>query len=215
MFGEPGLILQLWCQTMAHTLPPLPYGYNALEPHIDEQTMRIHHDKHHDAYVNNLNAAIKGQGDLESLSIEQLIGNLAKVPEAVRTAVRNNGGGHYNHTLFWGWMAPGGAPEPSGKLADAISSAFGGFPQFKEQFQKAGMTRFGSGWAWLVQGTSGLSIESTPNQDCPAMEGKKVILGCDVWEHAYYLKYQNRRADYLTAWWNTVNWTVVGQQFGS
>lgn len=198
---------------MAHTLPPLPYAYNALEPAIDEQTMRIHHDKHHDGYVNNLNAALKDHPDLAGLSVEALIGQLAKVPESIRGAVRNNGGGHYNHTLFWEIMAPGGPAEPTGALAAAIKSSFGGFDQFKEQFQKAGMTRFGSGWAWLVQAGSGLAIESSPNQDNPVMDGKSVILGCDVWEHAYYLKYQNRRADYLAAWWGTVNWSVVAARF--
>ena len=197
---------------MPHTLPPLPYAYNALEPHIDEQTMRIHHDKHHDAYVNNLNAALKDYPALDQLSIEQLIGNLSQVPEAVRTPVRNNGGGHYNHSLFWELMTPGGASAPAGDMGKAIEASFGGFDKFKEQFQKAGMTRFGSGWAWLVKTSTGLAIESSPNQDCPVMEGKKVILGCDVWEHAYYLKYQNRRADYLTAWWSTVNWTLVAKR---
>ena len=197
---------------MPHTLPPLPYAYNALEPHIDEQTMRIHHDKHHDAYVNNLNGALKDHPDLDRLSIEQLIGNLGQVPEAIRTAVRNNGGGHFNHTLFWELMTPGGASAPAGDLAKAIEASFGGFDKFKEQFQKAGMTRFGSGWAWLTQGAGGLAIESSPNQDSPVMDGKKVLLGCDVWEHAYYLKYQNRRADYLGAWWSTVNWTLVAKR---
>jgi len=198
---------------MPHTLPPLPYAYNALEPNIDEQTMRIHHDKHHDAYVNNLNAALKDHPDLDKLSIEQLLGDLNRVPEAIRTAVRNNGGGHYNHTLFWELMTPGGAKEPTGPLAAAITAKFGSFAAFKEQFQKAGLARFGSGWAWLVQSPAGLAIESTPNQDTPIMEKKTAILGCDVWEHAYYLKYQNRRADYLTAWWNTVNWTIVGKRY--
>jgi Fe-Mn family superoxide dismutase len=199
---------------MAHTLPPLPYDYAALEPHIDEQTMRIHHDKHHAAYVTNLNTALEGQADLQSLSIEALLGKLAAVPEAVRGAVRNNGGGHYNHTLFWELMAPGGAKAPAGKLADAINAAFGGFDAFKEQFAKAGMSRFGSGWAWLVKGADGkVSIESSPNQDSPVMDGKFPVLGCDVWEHAYYLKYQNRRADYLAAWWNVLNWTVAGRRY--
>ena len=199
---------------MAHTLPPLPYDYAALEPHIDEQTMRIHHDKHHAAYVNNLNTALEGNADLQGLGIEALLGKLSAVPEATRAAVRNNGGGHYNHTLFWELMAPGGAKEPSGKLADSIKAAFGGFDAFKEQFAKAGMGRFGSGWAWLVKGGDGkVSIESTPNQDSPVMDGKFPVLGCDVWEHAYYLKYQNRRADYLAAWWNVVNWTVAGRRY--
>ncbi len=199
---------------MAFTLPPLPYDYGALEPHIDEQTMRIHHDKHHDAYVKNLNAALENHPDLQKKSIEALLGSLDAVPEAARTAVRNNGGGHANHTMFWEIMAPGGAREPEGKLADAIKSAFGGFAPFKEQFAKACAGRFGSGWGWLVaDGKGGLSIESTPNQDTPLMSGKRPILGCDVWEHAYYLKYQNRRPDYGTAWWNGVNWTEVGRRF--
>ncbi len=199
---------------MPFTLPPLPYDYNALEPHIDEQTMRIHHDKHHAAYVNNLNTALEAHPALQSKGIDQLIGDLNAVPEAVRTAVRNNGGGHWNHTLFWELMAPGGASAPEGKLAQAIDKAFGGLDKFKEQFQKACVGRFGSGWGWLVAGKDGsLSIESTPNQDTPAMEGKKVLLGCDVWEHAYYLKYQNRRPDYVSAWWNVLNWTVVGSRY--
>jgi Fe-Mn family superoxide dismutase len=201
---------------MAFTLPPLPYDYAALEPHIDEQTMRIHHDKHHATYVTNLNNALQGHTGLEGRSLEQLLGNLAALPEAIRTAVRNNGGGHWNHTLFWELMAPGGAKEPPAPLADAIAKAFGGFSEFKEAFQKAGLGRFGSGWAWLVTDKGGaLSIESTPNQDAPLMEGKTAILGCDVWEHAYYLKYQNRRADYLAAWWNVVNWTVVAARYGA
>ena len=201
---------------MAFTLPPLPYAYTALEPHIDEPTMRIHHDKHHAAYVTNLNAALDGETALQSLSIEQLLGNLARVPEAKRTAVRNNGGGHYNHTLFWDLMAPGGAKAPDGKLAAAINTTFGGFDGFKEQFTKACLARFGSGWGWLVRGADGsLSIESTPNQDAPLMAGKAAVLGCDVWEHAYYLKYQNRRPDYLAAWWNVVNWTRVAERFGA
>jgi Fe-Mn family superoxide dismutase len=199
---------------MTHVLPPLPYEYTALEPHIDEQTMRIHHDKHHAAYVTNLNAALEGQAALQAKPIEALIADLAAVPETVRTAVRNNGGGHYNHTLFWDLMAPGGAKAPEGALAAAITATFGGFDAFKEQFAKAGMTRFGSGWAWLSRtGDGKLIIESSANQDCPVMEGRYPVMGCDVWEHAYYLKYQNRRADYLSAWWNVVNWTVVGARF--
>jgi len=201
---------------MPFEVPPLPYDYTALEPHIDEQTMRIHHDKHHAAYVTNLNAALEGESGLQSLSIEQLLGDLARVPEAKRTAVRNNCGGHYNHTLFWELMAPGGAAAPEGQLAGAIEKSFGGVDAFKEQFGKACAGRFGSGWAWLVRGADGkLSIESTPNQDSPVMEGKYAVLGCDVWEHAYYLKYQNRRPDYVTAWWNVVNWTVAGRRFGT
>jgi Fe-Mn family superoxide dismutase len=198
---------------MAFTLPPLPYDYAALEPHIDEQTMRIHHDKHHGTYVTNLNTALEGQAGLQAKSIEALLGDLGSVPESARTAVRNNGGGHYNHTMFWDIMAPGGARQPEGKLADAIKAAFTSFDSFKDQFTKAGLGRFGSGWAWLVRKTDGLAIENTPNQDNPLMEGRFPIMGCDVWEHAYYLKYQNRRADYLAAWWNVVNWTVVGQRF--
>jgi len=199
---------------MTFTLPPLPYDYAALEPHIDEQTMRIHHDKHHAAYVNNLNAALESQPALQSKPIDALIADLASLPESIRTAVRNNGGGHYNHTLFWDLMAPGGAKAPQGKLADAINASFGGFDGFKEQFAKAGLGRFGSGWAWLSRAADGkLVLESTANQDCPLSEGRHPILGCDVWEHAYYLHYQNRRADYLAAWWNVANWTVAGSRY--
>lgn len=199
---------------MPYALPPLPYDYAALEPHIDEQTMRIHHDKHHAAYVNNLNAALEAHAALAAKPVEALIADLDAVPEAARAAVRNNGGGHANHTLFWDLMAPGGAKEPQGPLADAITKAFGGVAQFKEQFQKACVGRFGSGWGWLVRDKSGaIAIESTPNQDSPIMSGKTPLLGCDVWEHAYYLKYQNRRPDYVGAWWNVVNWTVVGERF--
>jgi Fe-Mn family superoxide dismutase len=198
---------------MAFSLPPLPYDYTALEPHIDEQTMRIHHDKHHAAYVNNLNAALEPHPDLQKKSIEELLKGLDGLPEAVRTPVRNNGGGHYNHTMFWEMMAPGGAKEPTGSLADAITKAFGGFAQFKEQFAKACVGRFGSGWGWLIADKGKLTIESTPNQDAPLMGGKTAILGCDVWEHAYYLKYQNRRPDYVAAWWNVVNWTDIGRRF--
>jgi Fe-Mn family superoxide dismutase len=199
---------------MAYLLPPLPCDYNALEPHIDETTMRIHHGKHHQTYVTNLNAALEGQADLLSLPIEKLVQSLDKVPEAARTKVRNNGGGHLNHTLFWNWMKPGGASAPEGALKRDLDAAFGGLDKFKEQFQAAGLNRFGSGWAWLVRGKDGkLAIESSPNQDNPLMDGKTPMLGCDVWEHAYYLKYQNRRADYLTAWWNVVNWSAVGQSY--
>ena len=199
---------------MAFTLPPLPYAYNALEPHIDEQTMRIHHDKHHGTYVTNLNAALEPHADLRDRSIEQLLGGIDTLPEAIRTPVRNNGGGHLNHTMFWEIMAPGGAKEPAGALAQAITSTFGGLAPFKELLAKACVGRFGSGWAWLVKDKSGaLSIESTANQDNPVMTGKTPVLGCDVWEHAYYLKYQNRRADYVTAWWNVVNWTEVSRRF--
>jgi superoxide dismutase, Fe-Mn family len=199
---------------MAFTLPPLPYEYNALEPHIDEQTMRIHHDKHHQAYVNNLNTALESAPDLQKKSVEELLTSLDSVPESIRMAVRNNGGGHYNHTLFWEIMAPGGSPTPVGALATAIDNTFKGFDAFKEQFNKAGVGRFGSGWAWLTMDKSGaLAIESTPNQDNPVSAGKIVILGNDVWEHAYYLKYQNRRPDYLAAWWSVVNWTEVGKRY--
>ncbi len=199
---------------MAHTLPPLPYDYTALEPHIDEMTMRIHHDKHHAAYVNNLNAALEGQAALQAKPIDDLIASLDAVPEAIRTAVRNNGGGHHNHTLFWEIMTPGGAREPQGALGDAIAKAFGGYAQFKEAFAKACTTRFGSGWGWLVlKKDKSLEIYSTANQDSPVMEGKTPLIGCDVWEHAYYLKYQNRRPDYVTAWWSVVNWTEVGKRY--
>ena len=201
---------------MAFTLPALPYAYNALEPHIDEQTMRIHHDKHHAAYVNNLNAALEGQADLQKKSLDDLLKGINSVPEGIRAAVRNNGGGHHNHTLFWEIMQPGGASEPSGGLSDAITKTFGGLAQFKEQFTKACTGRFGSGWGWLTRDASGkLAIESTANQDSPVMDGKMPVLGCDVWEHAYYLKFQNRRPDYVAAWWNVVNWTEVGRRFGA
>ena len=200
---------------MAHTLPPLPYDFAALEPHIDAQTMQIHHGKHHQAYVNNLNAALEKHADLQGKTAEELIGNLAAVPDDIRTAVRNNGGGHVNHTMFWKMMAPKAGGSPSGALADAIKSAFGSFDGFKEQFAKAAVGRFGSGWAWLIDSGGTLSIESTANQDNPLMEGKKgILLGLDVWEHAYYLKYQNRRPDYVTAWWNVVNWEEVARLYG-
>ena len=199
---------------MAHTLPSLPYAPDALEPHIDAQTMQIHHGKHHQAYVTNLNAAIEKAPELGSWSIDDLCRRINEVPEAVRTAVRNNGGGHWNHTFFWNIMGPNAGGEPSGALGNAINSSFGSFSAFKEQFQTAGTGRFGSGWAWLVNDGGKLSITSTPNQDNPLMEGKTAILGCDVWEHAYYLKYQNRRADYLGAWWNVVNWSKVSESFG-
>jgi Fe-Mn family superoxide dismutase len=202
--------------TMSFSLPPLSYDYTALTPHIDEQTMRIHHDKHHAAYVNNLNAALEGLPALMAMPVEVLIADLNQVPEAKRTAVRNNGGGHANHTTFWEQMAPGGAKAPEGALAAAIDRAFGSVDAFKEQFNKAGAGRFGSGWVWLTfDGKGSLQIESTPNQDSPIMDGRAPILGCDVWEHAYYLHYQNRRPDYLTAWWNVVNWTDVARRFAS
>jgi superoxide dismutase, Fe-Mn family len=201
---------------MAFELPALPYPFDALEPHIDARTMEIHHDKHHGTYVSNLNAAIAKHPELEGKSVEDLLRNLNAVPEDIRAAVRNNGGGHFNHTMFWVIMSPNGGGEPSGPLAGAINSAFGDFVTFKTQFQQAGLGRFGSGWAWLVAQPGGrLSIESSANQDNPISEGKTAILGADVWEHAYYLKYQNRRADYLTAWWNTVNWTEVAKRFAS
>ena len=198
---------------MAFTLPALPYANDALEPHIDARTMEIHHTKHHQAYVNNLNAAVEKAPELASKSLDDLMRGINSVPEAVRTAVRNNGGGHWNHSLFWQLMGPGKGGEPTGKLADAIKSAFGDFNKFKEQFAAAGAGRFGSGWAWLVNDGGKLSITSTPNQDNPLMEGKTAILGLDVWEHAYYLKYQNRRPDYITAWWNVVNWDAVAERY--
>lgn len=200
---------------MAFQLPALPYAFDALEPHIDARTMEIHHDKHHAAYVTNLNAALEKFPALQSKSIEQLLRDINSVPEEIRTAVRNNGGGHMNHSMFWEWMGPNAGGEPKGDLANAINQAFGNFTAFKEQFTKAGMGRFGSGWAWLINNGGKLSIESTANQDQPVMEGKIAILGVDVWEHAYYLKYQNRRADYLAAWWNVVNWNKVAERFAA
>ncbi len=201
---------------MAHELPPLPYSKEALEPHIDAATMEIHHGKHHNAYVTNLNKAIAGKADLESKSIEALIANLDAIPADIRNVVRNNGGGHANHSLFWRTLGPGAGGAPTGKLADAIKTAFGSFDAFKEKFEAAGLGRFGSGWVWLIVNKSGgLEISTTPNQDSPVMEGNKPLLGCDVWEHAYYLKYQNRRADYLKAFWNVVNWNVVSQNLGA
>ena len=197
---------------MAHSLPPLPYASDALEPHIDKQTMEIHHGKHHAAYVNNLNAALEKHPDLQSKSAEDLIRNLSGVPEDIRTAVRNNGGGHVNHTMFWQIMGPNAGGAPSGAIADAINSSFGSFDAFKEQFGKAGVGRFGSGWAWVIDTGGKLAIESTANQDNPIMEGKKAVFGIDVWEHAYYLKYQNRRPDYIAAWWNVVNWAEINKR---
>jgi Fe-Mn family superoxide dismutase len=198
---------------MAHEVPPLPYDYTALEPHIDEQTMRIHHDKHHAAYVNNLNAALEKHPQLQQKSVDDLVRSINTVPEDIRTAVRNNAGGHVNHTMFWEIMGPRKGGAPSGAVAEAIKSSFGSFDAFKEQFAKAAVGRFGSGWAWLIDAGGKLAIESTANQDSPLMEGKKPILGLDVWEHAYYLKYQNRRPDYITAWWNVVNWDAVNKRF--
>jgi superoxide dismutase, Fe-Mn family len=199
---------------MAHQLPPLPYDFSALEPHIDTQTMQIHHGKHHQAYVTNLNAALEKHPNLQDKGAEDLVRDLGSVPEDIRTAVRNNGGGHVNHTMFWKMMAPNAGGAPTGAVADAIKASFGGFDAFKEQFAKAGVGRFGSGWAWLIDSNGKLSIESTANQDNPISEGKKAILGLDVWEHAYYLKYQNRRPDYINAWWNVVNWAEVNRLFG-
>jgi superoxide dismutase, Fe-Mn family len=199
---------------MAHELPPLPYDFSALEPHLDTQTMQIHHGKHHQAYVTNLNAALEKHPNLQGRSAEDLVRDLGSVPEDIRTAVRNNGGGHVNHTMFWKMMAPNAGGAPTGAVADAIKASFGGFDAFKEQFAKAGVGRFGSGWAWLIDSNGKLSIESTANQDNPISEGKKPILGLDVWEHAYYLKYQNRRPDYINAWWNVVNWAEVNRRFG-
>ena len=197
-----------------HELAPLPYDYNALEPHIDEQTMRIHHDKHHATYVTKLNGALEGHADLAGQSVEELVSDLSRVPEGIRGAIRNNGGGHANHTLFWQVMGPNAGGAPTGKVADAINSAFGSYDGLKEQLANAGATRFGSGWAWLIDAGSTLTIESTPNQDSPGMEGKKPILGVDVWEHAYYLKYQNRRPDYMAAWFNVINWDEVNRRLG-
>ena len=202
---------------MAHTLPALPYDFAALEPHIDAKTMEIHHGKHHQAYVTNLNAALDKAPELKDKSLEDLLKNLNGVPENVRAAVRNNGGGHWNHSLFWVLMAPKAGGEPSGALAKAIGDAFGDVAKFKEQFAAAGTGRFGSGWAWLLRDGGKLTITSTPNQDNPLMDGKRpgdVLLGLDVWEHAYYLKYQNRRPDYIAAWWNVVNWAEVAKRFG-
>jgi superoxide dismutase, Fe-Mn family len=198
---------------MAFTLPPLPYDFSALEPHIDAKTMEIHHGKHHQTYVNNLNAAIEKAPELASKSLDDLMRNVNSLPEAVRTPIRNNGGGHWNHSMFWQIMAPKAGGEPGGNLGAAIKSAFGDFAKFREQFSAAGVGRFGSGWAWLINSGGKLSIISTPNQDNPLMEGQKAIMGLDVWEHAYYLKYQNRRPDYISAWWNVVNWKEVEKRF--
>jgi len=199
---------------MAHQLPPLPYPNNALEPHIDEMTMSIHHDRHHNTYVTNLNNALESAPELQNKSVEELIADLNSVPEAIRTAVRNNGGGHANHTLFWETIGPSGGGAPQGKLAEAIDSELGGFDKFKEDFAKAATTRFGSGWAWLAVSPEGkLKVYSLPNQDSPLMEGDTPILGLDVWEHAYYLKYQNKRPDYIAAFWNVVNWSEVGKRY--
>jgi Fe-Mn family superoxide dismutase len=201
---------------MPFTLPALPYAPDALEPHIDKMTMEIHHGKHHNAYVTNLNKALESAPDLASKTIEELLANnCAIVPEGIRTAVRNNGGGHINHSMFWQIMGPGKGGSPVGNLASAINSTFGSFDTFKEKVNAAGATRFGSGWAWLLKTRSGLEIASTANQDSPLMEGKFPVMGVDVWEHAYYLKYQNRRPDYLAAWWNVVNWKEIEDRFNS
>jgi Fe-Mn family superoxide dismutase len=196
---------------MAFEVPPLPYDYNALEPHIDEQTMRIHHDKHHQAYVDNANKALDGT-EWADKSVDDVLRDLDRIPEDKRTAVRNNAGGHANHSLFWEIMGPGGG-EPSGDLAEAVSGAFGDLDSLKEKVSQAGITRFGSGWGWLVWNGSALEVMSTPNQDSPVLEGKTPLLGIDVWEHAYYLNYQNRRPDYLEAWWNVVDWNAVAARF--
>jgi Fe-Mn family superoxide dismutase len=200
---------------MAHELPPLPYDYDALEPHIDARTMEIHHSKHHQAYVTNLNAALEGT-DWADRPLDDLLASLDSLPEDKRMPVRNNGGGHWNHTFFWQIMGPGGGGDPSGELAEAIQSTFGGVAALKSQVNDAGVKRFGSGWTWLVHDSGGaLTVLSTPNQDSPVMEGQTPIIGIDVWEHAYYLKYQNRRPDYLEAWWNVINWEAVGQRYSS
>jgi len=200
---------------VAHVLPPLPYASDALEPYIDKMTMEIHHDKHHAAYVTNLNKALENLPELQSLSIEELLAHLDRVPENVRTMVRNNGGGHLNHSLFWKLMKKGGGGEPKGPLVDAIKSTFGSFADFKSKFGQAGATRFGSGWAWLFVKDGKLVVESTPNQDNPVMNGGKPVMGLDVWEHAYYLKYQNRRPEYIEAWWNVLNWDEIEKNFSA
>ena len=200
---------------MAYKLPELPYAYDALEPHIDKETMNIHHTRHHNTYVTNLNAALQGNEELLSKSVEEVIANLDAVPEAARTAVRNNGGGHANHSLFWQILSPNGGGAPSGEIADAITKKFGSFESFKEEFAKAATGRFGSGWAWLVVNNGELEITSTPNQDSPLSEGKTPVLGLDVWEHAYYLKYQNRRPEYITSFWNVVNWDEVSKRYNA
>jgi Fe-Mn family superoxide dismutase len=201
---------------MSHTLPELPYGYDELEPYIDQKTMEIHHQKHHGGYVSKLNAALESNPDLQSKSLEALLKDLNSIPENIRTAVRNNGGGHFNHTIFWNIMGPDGSKEPVGDLASAISKKFGSFSAFKEEFSSSAANRFGSGWAWLVlDKASNLAVVSTPNQDNPVSEGLKPIMGLDVWEHAYYLKYQNRRPEYIENWWNVVNWRVVSERYES
>ena len=200
---------------MAHTLPSLPYAFDALEPHIDTKTMEIHHGKHHQAYVTNLNAALDKHPELRSKSVEDLLRDISAVPEDIRTAVRNNGGGHANHSMFWQVMGPNAGGAPSGAIAEAITSSFGSFDKLKEELKKAAVGRFGSGWAWVLDQGGKLVVESSANQDSPLMEGKKIVFGVDVWEHAYYLKYQNRRPDYIDAWWNVVNWDKVAEGFSS
>jgi len=199
---------------MAHQLPDLPYDFDALVPHIDEQTMRIHHGKHHATYVSKLNGALEAHPGLQGKSVDELIGELDALPDGIRTAVRNNGGGHANHSLFWQIMGPDAGGVPTGQIADAINGAFGSFERFKEQFAAAAVGRFGSGWAWLVAGGGSLAIESTPNQESPLTSGRTPVLGLDVWEHAYYLNYQNRRPDYIAGWWNVVNWAEVNRRLG-
>ncbi len=197
---------------MAYTVPDLPYPYNALEPHIDEATMRVHHDKHHQAYVDKANAALEGT-EWADTPVEEALRNLGELPSDKQGLVRNNAGGYYNHSLFWEWMSPNGGGEPDGALADAINAAFGSFADFQAKFKDGGVNRFGSGWSWLVHDGSGLALVSTPNQDSPASDGKTPLLGVDIWEHAYYLKYQNRRPDYIDAWWNVVNWPKVAELY--
>jgi Fe-Mn family superoxide dismutase len=199
---------------MAYEVPPLPYDYAALDPHIDEATMRVHHDKHHQAYVDKVNAALEGT-EWADRPIEDVIANLGQVPEGKRTAVRNNGGGHYNHSLFWEWLSPDGGGEPSGELADAINDAFGSFADFQAKLKETGVNQFGSGWSWLVRDGSGLAVVGSANQDSPLTDGRTPLLGVDVWEHAYYLKYQNRRPDYIDAWWNVVNWDKVAERYSA
>ena len=199
---------------MAYEVPPLPYDYNALEPYIDEETMHLHHDKHHQAYVTNANAALEGT-EWADRPVEDVLQNLDSIPSDKQAAVRNNAGGHYNHSLFWEWMSPDGGGEPDGALREALDAAFGSFDEFKAALKDAGIKRFGSGWSWLVHDGSGLAIVSTPNQDSPISDGKTPLIGVDVWEHAYYLKYQNRRPDYIDAWWNTVNWSKVAEGFAA
>ncbi|MGB5107700.1 MAG: superoxide dismutase [Candidatus Zixiibacteriota bacterium] len=213
MLGEQ--LAQAQTSVDLYALPPLPYAYDALEPHIDKMTMEIHHDKHHAAYVNNLNKALDGYPDLRKMSPEDLIRKVGTLPDAIHTAVKNNGGGHVNHTLFWNIMAPNAGGDPTGELAAAIAATFGDLAKFREKFNAAATSRFGSGWAWLVVSDEGLEITSTANQDSPLSYGQTPILGVDVWEHAYYLKYQNRRADYLTSWWNVVNWPAVAKLYAA